>query len=54
MQSCLDIQETIDTGRNLYAADRAFMASLDNLQTQLDRKLQILREAWEELKGVDL
>lgn len=50
--NCKDMQNTIDTARNTFPADKSFTTILDNLQDKLDLKAQILEGALHELTGI--
>lgn len=53
LQACMDIQEAIDVNRRTFAADDAFIAMLDKLQAELDRKAEIFYRALRDLQGIE-
>lgn len=53
LQSCVDIQESIEIGRRAFPADKEFMATLDKLQEDMDRKANIFYKALRELQGIE-
>lgn len=53
LQSCVDIQETIRIGRRAFPADKEFIATLDKLQADMDRKAAIFFKAFQELQAIE-
>lgn len=53
LSNCIDIQETIEIGRQTFPADESFTAILDQLQAELDEKAAIMYKALTKLNGIE-